>query len=210
MFGDFLLVAPVVDRGQSVKRIHLPAGAWIDYFRGGALAGGRTIDYPVDPATWLDIPLFIRKGAILPSIDVMNYVGERPVTRVFFDVFPDAAPTSFGYYDDDGESYDYEKGVFFEQVITAQDRGATVAVDVADRTGHFGFPPREYLFRVHGRAGTGVTINGAPAAASAGRDDLLKGPKEGWAAGSDRYGPVTYVKVAAGSVKSIVLSGPRP
>jgi alpha-glucosidase len=207
MFGDSLLVAPVVDRGQSVKRIHLPSGTWIDYFRGGSIAGGRTIDYPVDPSTWLDIPLFIRKGAIIPSIDVMNYVGESPVTQVYVDVFPDAAPTSFSYYDDDGESYDYEHDACFEQVISAQDRGAATRVDVAERTGQYAQALRFYLFRIHGRAGTGVAINGDPAAGYAGYDDLLKGAKEGWASGSDLYGPVTWVKVRAGSVKGIVVSG---
>jgi alpha-glucosidase len=210
MFGDYLLVAPVVDRGQSVKRFHLPAGTWIDYFRGGSVAGGRTIDYPVDPSTWLDIPLFIRKGAILPTIDVMNYVGEKPVTQVYVDVFPDAAPTSFSYYDDDGQTYDYERGAFFEQGITAQDRGATATVDVAERTGNFGQSLRWYLFRIHGRAGSGVTVNGVAAAASPDGDSLATGSREGWAAGTDRYGPVTLVKVAAGSVKNIVVAGAAP
>jgi alpha-glucosidase len=210
MFGDFLLVAPVVDRGQALKRIHLPAGEWIDYFRGGRVAGGRTIDYPVDPSTWLDIPLFIRKGAILPSIDVMNYVGEKPVTRVYVDVFPDPKPTSFSYYDDDGETYDYEKGAFFEQGITAQDRGATATVDIADQTGHFTPALRWYVFRIHGRAAAGVAVNGEPTAAFSGTDALLDGAKEGWAAGSDRFGPVTFVKVLAGSTKNIVVSGAAP
>ncbi len=31
MFGDYLLVSPVLDQGQTSKSIYLPEGTWIDY-----------------------------------------------------------------------------------------------------------------------------------------------------------------------------------
>ncbi|MDQ2800069.1 MAG: DUF4968 domain-containing protein, partial [Armatimonadota bacterium] len=119
MFGDSLLVAPVVDQHQTVKPIYLPAGTWTDYFRGTVYQGGQTIAYPVNPATWDDIPLFIKSGAILPTVDVMNYIGENPVKTVSLDIFPSPAPTRFTYYDDDGITYGYEKGAYFSQTIIA-------------------------------------------------------------------------------------------
>src|SRR5690606_18660110 len=36
MFGDWMLASPVVEKGQTAKNIYLPAGTWIDYFRGNA------------------------------------------------------------------------------------------------------------------------------------------------------------------------------
>ena len=56
----------------------------------------------------------------MPTQDVQQYVGEHPVTRVFVDVFPAATETSFNYYDDDGITYAYEKGAFFEQRLSTQ------------------------------------------------------------------------------------------
>ena len=173
MFGDFLLVAPVVDRGQAVKPVYLPAGSWFDYFRGTRYEGGKTIGYPVDPSTWQDIPLFIRSGAIIPTIDVMNYVGEKPVTRAYLDVFPARETTSFMYYDDDGATYDYERGAFFEQVMSARDRGSESDFSIAEERGYFAPPLRNYICRIHGRAGTGVTVTGQPATAYGGYDALL-------------------------------------
>jgi alpha-glucosidase len=207
MFGDYLLVAPVVDRGQSAKPVYLPAGTWTDYFRGTKYEGGRTIAYPVDPSTWQDIPLFIRKGAILPTEDVMNYVGEKPVTAVYVDIFPDRAETSFAYYDDDGSTYDYEKGVFFEQLIRARDLGPSVSVSLSAEKGFYAPPLAWYILRVHGRAGTGVTVDGQPAAGLAGYENLRNGSTEGWASGTDKYGPVTWIKVGSRAAKSVIISG---
>src|SRR5450432_3374120 len=101
MFGDYLLASPVVEQGQSSKTIYLPAGDWIDYFRGDHLKGGKSIQYAVNAENWLDLPLFIKSGAIIPSIKVQNFVGESPVTEVQVDVFPDQQPSTFTYYDDD-------------------------------------------------------------------------------------------------------------
>jgi len=210
MFGDYLLVAPVVDRGQAAKDIYLPAGSWIDYFRGTRYRGGRTLSYPVDPSVWQDIPLFIKNGAIIPSMDVMNYVGEKPVLRIYVDVFPDPSPTSFSYYDDDGATYDYEHGAFYAQVMTAQDRDGTTTLNLAQKIGSYAPPLKDFICKIHGRAGAGVTVNNQPAVAYANYNDLLNGSTEGWANGSDQYGAVTYVKVAAGAAKNLVVLGARP
>lgn len=52
MFGDYLLVSPVLDQGQTTKSIYLPEGNWIDYFKGTKYTGGKTIQYAVDSKTW--------------------------------------------------------------------------------------------------------------------------------------------------------------
>lgn len=57
MLGTDILAAPVVRKGETVRRIVLPAGEWIDT-EGCTFAGGQTIDYPVTLAT---LPYFKRK-----------------------------------------------------------------------------------------------------------------------------------------------------
>ncbi len=210
MFGDWLLAAPVVDENQTVKEIYLPAGTWIDYFRGITYSGGQTIKYPVDAETWTDIPLFIKKGAIIPSQKVLDYIGQENITTVFVDVFPDTVQTSFCYYDDHGDNYDYENGVYFKQVITAQDNGANgIKVNIGGKSGSYKPSLQYYIVMIHGRAGANVTINGSNAASYADLNALKAAAGEGWAKGRDIYGDVTYVKVAAGSTsaKSIVVTG---
>jgi alpha-glucosidase len=207
MFGDYLLVAPVVDQGQTLKSIYLPAGTWIDYFKGTNYNGGQTISYQVDSTTWNDIPLFIKKGGIIPKQPFMNYVGETPVATIYVDVLPNTTATGFRYFDDDGTTYGYESGAYFIQDMTAQDNGTTLSFNIAAKSGTYTPALQNYIVKMHGRAGTGVTSNGSALTKYSSLVTLEGASGEGWATGSETYGSVTYVKVAAGSSKNIVVSG---
>jgi alpha-glucosidase len=203
MFGDYLLVAPVVEQGQTVKDIYLPTGEWIDYFRGDRLQGGQVIRYPLDATNWLDIPLFVKKGAIIPSMEVQNYVGERPVNNVSLDVFPDSSPSTFVYYDDDGATYDYEKGSFFKQEIRAWADANGTSLDLGPRTGEYAPALQWYTFKIHGQICGSLTIDAKPARQLSTLQELEQTDDEGWAAATDVYGPAIYVKVRAGVVRKI-------
>lgn len=205
MFGDYLLAAPVVEAGQTVKSIYLPAGTWTDFGRGTVYAGGQTIAYSVNSTTWTDIPLFIKQGAILPTQPVLNYVGERTVSNVYVDVFPATDQTSFTYYDDDGQSYAYESGRFFRQTMTAQDLEG-VTFTVSSNSGSYTPPLQYYLCRFHCRTNQGVTIDGAAPAKYASAPALEAAPGEGWAEGINGYGYTVYVKLAAGLARTVFLS----
>ena len=93
-----------------MKWIYLPEGTWIDYNRGTVYEGGQYIPYSLNSESWTDIPMFIKEGAIIPKQDVQDYVGQETVDHVTVDIFPSGRETSFRYYDDDGETYDYEDG----------------------------------------------------------------------------------------------------
>jgi len=208
MFGDHLLVSPVVEQGQTVKHIYLPAGRWIDWFKGTVYQGGRSIDYPVDGAHWDDIPLFIRDGAIIPTQPVMDFVGQHPVTALTVDVFPAATPTHFDYYDDDGVSYDYEHGDYFSQTLSTRDGAGGVEFNVAAPTGAYRPALQYYLVQLHTDSAGQVTRQGAELTPYDDLAALQKAAGEGWARGHDRYGDVVYVKLRAGTAQSIKLGHP--
>lgn len=203
LFGQWLLVSPVVKQGATSKRVYLPPGEWTEWFSGRAYAGGQTIDLPVDAKTWRDIPLFIRAGAIIPLQPVMDYVGERPVTTVTVAVFPSARTTRFDYYDDDGTTYAYEHGAYFEQALSVQRRGAIVHFTLAGPQGSFEPALRDYLLAIHGGDAQAVSVNGKPLARAVTRAALEHADRAGWATGSDRYGAVTWVKVPAGAATDV-------
>ena len=210
MFGEWLLVAPITERGQSVKWIYLPEGTWIDYNRGTVYEGGQYIPYSLNSESWTDIPMFIKEGAIIPKQDVQDYVGQETVDHVTVDIFPSGRETSFRYYDDDGETYDYEDGVYFTQEISAQGTGNTeVKIGAVDGSHNSGLD--YYYLAVHGQAATEVTSNGSLPY----YDDynaLLAAPGEGWTVGKDVYGDVTYIKAyaASDSNSTYTLEGSSP
>ncbi|MDC0710857.1 glycoside hydrolase family 31 protein [Stigmatella sp. ncwal1] len=209
MFGNSLLASPVVEEGQSTKTLYLPSGTWYDFTRGTAYVGPQWIRYSLNTSSWEDLPLFIRKGAIIPMQESQNWIGERAIRKVYLEVFPDTAQSRFTYYDDDGETFQYEASAYFKQAMTAQDTGASgFRFDIGAKTGNYTPPSLQYyIAKIHGKAAASVTVNGQAATRYTGKTALENAPGEGWATGTDVYGDVTYVKVSVGSARSIVATG---
>ncbi len=206
MFGDYLLVSPVVEQGQTIKQLTLPKGRWIGYADGKVYEGGKNVTIAVDAKGWSDIPLFIRDGAIIPQQAPMDYVDEKPVTSLDVDVFPADDETRFEYYDDDGNTYGYEKGDYFLQPLSVQRQDGMVTFHAAAPSG--AYPPalRQFVLAFHGEVAAAVKNGGQVLPRFDGVEALRDAPGEGWARGKDRYGEVTYVKIAAGADRHVQLT----
>ncbi len=210
LFGDWLLVSPVVEQGQTSKRIYLPAGTWTEWFTGKVYAGGRTIEVPVDSKTWRDIPLFIRDGAIIPLQAVMDYVGQHPVTTVTVQVFPSDHATRFDYYDDDGETYDYEQGRHYLQSLAVKKQRNSIVFTLGAPSDSYRPALRWYLLAIHGGAARAVRVDGEPLAAAASVDALKHGDARGWVDGHDPYGPVTWVTLPSNAAAEVDIETRLP
>jgi alpha-glucosidase len=203
MFGDALLAAPVVTQGATSTKVYLPPGAWFDYSTGHRYAGAQTIVIPADAKTWRDIPLFVRDGSILATQPLEQYVGQKPVAKMTLDVFPAITEGAFTFYDDDGETYNYEKEGYLIQEITAQSRNSGTQVMIDGATGSYSSSLRTYLVRIHTRARC-VALNGKELA----KVDLrvfLSQPGSGWITTSDRFGPVVMLRIPAGTRTSSAI-----
>lgn len=206
MFGESLLVAPIVQSGQTQTDVYLPQGRWTDWFSGKSYAGGTTAHLAVDAKHWSDIPLFVREGAIIPTQPVMDYVGQHPVTQIDVEMFPAKTRTTFNYYDDDGSTYDYEHGAFFRQALSLQRTAGGVRVESGEVTGSFTPALKFYLFKVHGSAARTVSSNGKSLPHFDHLDALAAADGQGWATGTDRFGAVTWIRVPAAQARTLALA----
>ena len=57
------------------------------------------------------MPIFLRRGAIIPRQEAMQYVDERPNTNISLLIYP-SEHSVYEMYEDDGKSLDYQKGVY--------------------------------------------------------------------------------------------------
>jgi alpha-glucosidase (family GH31 glycosyl hydrolase) len=105
LWGRDILVAPVVEKGATSRRVYLPRGHWFDFWSGERLDGGREIERAVDIET---LPLFVREGAILPLGPVKQYVNEKVGGPLSITVYP-GADGEFLLYEDDGSSFNYRR-----------------------------------------------------------------------------------------------------
>ncbi|MBS2018542.1 MAG: glycoside hydrolase family 31 protein [Deltaproteobacteria bacterium] len=67
MFGDDLLVAPVVNRGETRRDVLAPAGTWIDWWDGTTYTSDARLPLAID-APLYKLPLLLRDGAIVPML----------------------------------------------------------------------------------------------------------------------------------------------
>ena len=120
MLGDNLLVAPLAP-DQKSRTVILPGGKWFDFYT-GALAGESNI-VTVTPAL-NRIPLFVRNGGIIPLIPQRLHAPKmNEVTPLEVRHYGDAAG-EFLLYDDDGETFNYEKGDYSWTRLKASPDGA--------------------------------------------------------------------------------------
>jgi alpha-glucosidase (family GH31 glycosyl hydrolase) len=159
LWGRDLLVAPVVEKGATTRRVYLPKGQWFDFWTSERVEGGRDIDRAVDLET---TPLYVRGGAIIPLGPIKQYVEEKvdePLTLV---TYPGADGSSF-VYEDDGHSFDYRKGQFMRLAVTWRDRERRLSLALAP--GSRMLPPmrRSIEVRLAGdKAGKSITFDGKP------------------------------------------------
>ena len=88
---------------------YLPKGTqWYDYWTGKRYQGGQRVTLE----TTLDqVPMFIRAGSILPLGPEMQYVGEKMWNHLELHIYP-GADGSFTLYEDEGDGYHYEEGIY--------------------------------------------------------------------------------------------------
>ncbi len=209
MFGDYILASPVLEKGQLNKSIYLPDGNWIDYNTGIEYQGGRYIDYSLDSETWTDIPMFIKDGAIIPNQKVMDYVDQVATSEISVNVFPTSAETSFTYYDDSGNDYNYENGEFFKQKLKAKKENNEIKFTVKSKEGTYNRSAFNYFIKIYDDAANMVKINNIIIPKKIDYYDAKKSTGDSYFTGKDIYGDYTCVKVSGGSSidKHIVLSG---
>ncbi|MRX47023.1 glycoside hydrolase family 31 protein [Pedobacter puniceum] len=122
MAGDYLLVAPMFT-GQTSRKVVLPKGKWYDFYTGDFVGDGKVIT--VTPG--LDkIPVFVKDGGIIPMMPAKLHAPKLN-EKVDLEVrFYGEKPNSFMLYDDDGETFNYEKGAYsWRQIKVEKQKNGT-------------------------------------------------------------------------------------
>ncbi len=142
LFGPALLVNPVTEPGTTTRHLYLPAAKWFDFWTGAAIQGGRTLDAP-SPIERM--PLYVRAGSILPLGPDVEFAAEKSADPIELRVYR-GANGAFTLYEDENDSYDYEKGVYATIPLSWDD--VTRTLTIGDRSGSFPGMLAKRTFRV--------------------------------------------------------------
>ena len=166
MFGRSILAAPIVEPQYTVtdsiapdwKQLktavkYLPKGTrWYDFWTNQTYKGGQDINLQ----TALNrVPMFVRAGSILPLGSVMQYTGQQAWDKLEIRVYPGADGT-FTLYEDEGDNYNYEQGVF--STITFSWDESRQVLTIGSRQGSFPGMLNSRLFHVVWPDGTSKDI----------------------------------------------------
>jgi len=157
LWGRDILVAPVVEKGATSRRLYLPRGHWFDFWTGERHDGGREIERPVDIET---LPLFVREGAILPQDPVKQYVNEKVEGPLTITVYP-GADGEFLLYEDDGISFNHRKGDWMGIQLKWNDSQRTLAMHLAPGS-HMRPPMRRSIEVKLGDSTKSIEFDGRP------------------------------------------------
>ena len=133
---------------------YLPKGAtWYDFWTGKQYKGGQNVTL----TTSLDrVPMFVRAGSILPLGPEMQYVGEKTWNNLEIRIFP-GVDGSFLLYEDEGDSYNYEKGAY--ATITFQWKNATRTLTIGAQQGSYPGMLKARQFTIVLPDGTSKTVD---------------------------------------------------
>jgi alpha-D-xyloside xylohydrolase len=132
LFGPAFLVSPVTTYKARSRPVYLPQGSrWYDFWTGVEQRGGETIEAE---APYDSMPLHVRAGALVPLGPAQEYTNEKPADPITLYVY-EGADGELTLYEDDGLSYDYEKGQLATIRLRWNDAAKTLTI--GQRQGHF-------------------------------------------------------------------------
>lgn len=196
MVSADLLVAPVLKPDVTSRMVYLPAGTWFDYWTGKKYSGPQMVrvQAPLDV-----VPMFVRGGAIIPMGPEMNYVGEKPVDPLTFEIYPDAqGEAATTLYEDDGNSPAYKQGVFRRTSVRASQTGRGWRISLGTPEGNYQPGARAFVFNIKSETTPrSVTLDGktiGPLSASA-RENGWRSDKNGVTIGISDDGKAHQIEI---------------
>lgn len=139
MVGCSVVVAPIMQPSGTHRAVYLPEGIWVHYTSEKKFVGGK---HHLVEARLDDIPVFIKEGTILPmateaGIAFHLYLSETSKRAVCT------------LYDDDGETFRYEKGESLKWLVQAELYDSKLCIEIKEQAKKFQPNWREVQFIPH-------------------------------------------------------------
>lgn len=162
MWGEQMLIAPVFEQGSIARQLYLPKGNWYDYLNNKFTRGGDSITVE---AGIEEIPVFIRPGGFVPTVDGLTNFEQYSTRSLNVLYVPAENASSYELYDDDGKTdRSFEKKQFELLKFSGKADSRMITISLQTNGGSFSGRPslRNIHFMVPGqsKAPALVLVNG--------------------------------------------------
>ena len=178
LFGPFILVAPVESNKEFMKVLFPEGDVWYSVYNGHKHVANQEV---IVECPLHRLPVYVKGGAIIPMQPVKSHTGEEN-DQLNLHVYAGLANSSFLFYEDDGNSFDYQKNAFAKRLIEYNPVSKNIKLNGTE--GAFKTRYRKVRLVLHGfdSALKSVTING--------KSTVLIPEINSFFAGLEKYDPI--------------------
>ncbi|MBO3699345.1 glycoside hydrolase family 31 protein [Roseivirga sp. E12] len=152
--GDWLLVCPTTSQ-QQYSKIYIPEGNWYRFFTDERVKGSQHL---VIETSMEDLPVYAKEGAIIPLQSVVQNTHETHDGEMKLHIYHGQVKTSQQYFEDDGETFDFEHEDFYRREIVFD--GNARQITLSEKEGSFKSAFKNLKIYLHGFEATDFKING--------------------------------------------------
>ncbi len=163
MWGESILVSPVVHKDESARKLYLPKGKWYDLFSNEITEGNKYIDKKI---TINSIPVFVKEGSLiplayLPEDSSFKNTGDYSDKDFYLKYYPSEKRSSYTMYTDDGITNNtWKTGEYTLIRFDASDNSASSTILIS-ATGKESTAPRKIHLAIPGYEYHRIKINGS-------------------------------------------------
>lgn len=124
-FGKAFLIMPF-ESNKNYGKVYFPRGKWYNFFTGELITGNKEEMIGIH---YNKLPIYVKESSIIPMQSLVQTTAEKPTDTLTVHIYKGDVNNSFVYYEDDGESYNYEKGSYFKRTISYDARNKAITFD---------------------------------------------------------------------------------
>ncbi len=144
LFGPSLMVAPVSSKQKAVK-VYFPEGKWYSIYDDKPYEGKteQWVEAPLD-----QLPVFAKAGSLIALQSVTQSTSEQPDETVEIHIYQGIQTDEFLWYEDDGTTYQFENGMFYQRNLHYDQRTQTIRISKTE--GNFESKFKQIRLVMHG------------------------------------------------------------
>ncbi len=152
LWGDAILVAPVLKKSQQQKEIYFPKYSnWFDFYTNAKVQGGETLKVALHEDR---IPMYVKGGAFIPMSKAIENTAEYDANKWTVHFFADKAvnQSEASFYNDNGVTPQaFEQGEYEQVVFKSKQKSNRVIIDIKSKLGDkYPSQNKVYTLVVHG------------------------------------------------------------
>lgn len=147
LFGENLLIAPVIHEGTRLRKVYLPAGEWFNREKNELIRGPSwiNVDAPLDV-----IPSFVKAGSIIPESPAVNFIEEKNPLPLTLNIYPGPKVFSDSLYEDTGDGWEFLNGHFCKTKYKITQENEGIDINISERQGSYDIGKRKVHLKIYG------------------------------------------------------------